>query len=168
MAKILCIMGESGSGKTTSMRNLDPTSTYYVDCDKKGLSWRGWKKQYNTENKNYKTTDDPTMVLQILKMINERAPHIKTLVIDTLNGIMVADEMRRIKEKNYDKWVDLASCVYYIIDNALTLRDDLLSVVEHVLRSARRYSWYQLSPPQISFCEWGEFPEIFPLRQRRK
>lgn len=125
MAKILCIMGESGSGKTTSMRNLDPTVTYYVDCDKKGLSWRGWKKQYNTENKNYIATDDPQKVLEILRMINARATHIKVLVVDTLNGIMVADEMRRMKEKGYDKWIDLASCVYYIIDNALILRDDL-------------------------------------------
>ena len=39
MARIIGIMGESGAGKTTSMRNLDPASTYYIDCDKKGLSW---------------------------------------------------------------------------------------------------------------------------------
>lgn len=128
MAKILCIMGESGSGKTTSMRNLNPQTTYYVDCDKKGLSWRGWKKLYNAENKNYTATDDPIKVMRILEMIDKRAPHIKTLVIDTLNGIMVADEMRRIKEKGYDKWTDLAACVYYIIDTALTLRDDLAVV----------------------------------------
>lgn len=53
MSKVICIMGESGSGKTTSMRNLDPKSTYYIDADKKGLSWKGWRKQYNKENKNY-------------------------------------------------------------------------------------------------------------------
>ena len=38
MAKVICIMGESGSGKTTSCRNLDPTTTYYIDADRKGLS----------------------------------------------------------------------------------------------------------------------------------
>ena len=37
MSKLICIMGESGSGKTTSMRNLDSEVTYYIDCDKKGL-----------------------------------------------------------------------------------------------------------------------------------
>ena len=46
MAKALCVMGESGSGKTTAMRNLDPKTTFYVDCDKKGLSWKGWRKDY--------------------------------------------------------------------------------------------------------------------------
>ena len=49
----LAIMGESGSGKTTSMRNLDPKTTYYIDADGKGLSWKGWRKQYSQENKNY-------------------------------------------------------------------------------------------------------------------
>lgn len=99
MAKIIGIMGESGSGKTTSMRNLDPATTYYIDCDKKGLSWRGWKQQYNAEAKNYYVTDDQRMVLGLLHGINEKRPNIKTIVVDTLNGIMVADEMRRSKEK---------------------------------------------------------------------
>lgn len=44
MSKVICIAGESGSGKTTSMRNLDPQSTYYIDADKKGLSWKGMEK----------------------------------------------------------------------------------------------------------------------------
>lgn len=38
MSKVICIAGESGSGKTTAMRNLDPKTTLYIDCDKKGLS----------------------------------------------------------------------------------------------------------------------------------
>lgn len=127
MSQIICIMGESGSGKTTSMRNLDPTTTYYIDCDKKGLSWKGWKKQYSTENRNYFKTDNQDKVLKLLHGINnnEKASNIKTVVVDTINGIMVADEMRRIKEKGYDKWVDLACAIYDIIDYALTMRDDL-------------------------------------------
>ena len=51
MSKVICIMGESGSGKTTSMRNLDPEITCYIDCDKKGLSWKGWKEQYNKDKR---------------------------------------------------------------------------------------------------------------------
>ena len=51
--------------------------------------------------------------------------HIKTIIVDTLNGIMVSDEMRRSKEKGYDKWMDLASSIYSIIDYSLTMRDDV-------------------------------------------
>lgn len=125
MATIIGIMGESGAGKTTSMRNLDPKSTFYIDSDKKGLSWKGWKSQYSTDNKNYMKTDDQNTVLRLLMDINVKLPHIKTVVIDTVNGIMVADEMRRMREKGYDKWVDLACAVYSIIDYALTMRDDM-------------------------------------------
>lgn len=127
MSQIICVMGESGSGKTTSMRNLDPSTTYYIDCDKKGLSWKGWKNQYNAENKNYFKTDNQITVLKLLHGVNdnENAKHIKTVVVDTINGIMVADEMRRIKEKGYDKWVDLACAIYDIIDYSLTMRDDI-------------------------------------------
>ncbi len=125
MAKVIGIMGESGSGKTTSMQNLDPTTTYYIDCDKKGLSWKGWREQYNTENKNYKKTDDQLKILSVLKNINDKKNNVKTVIIDTLNGVMVADEMRRAKEKGYDKWQDLAQSIYFIIDYALSMREEL-------------------------------------------
>ena len=77
MSKVICIMGESGSGKTTSMRNLDPKSTYYIDADKKGLSWKGWRKQYNKENKNYLACDDANIVRQYIKRIAEACPGVK-------------------------------------------------------------------------------------------
>ena len=125
MANVICIAGESGSGKTTSLRNLNPAETYIIDADKKGLSWRGWKKYYSIENKNYYTTDRPLKVRTIMDAVNERRPEIKTLVIDTIGSIMVADEMRRMKEKGYDKWQDLAQCIWDIVDSALMYRPDL-------------------------------------------
>ena len=124
---IIGIMGDSGSGKTTAFRNIDPKTTMYVDCDKKGLSWKGWKKDFNTDNKNYLVTDSPSMARTMLKKVNEQPgfAHIKNIVFDTINGLMVADEMRRSKEKGYDKWQDLATCIYYLIDDALVVRPDL-------------------------------------------
>lgn len=125
MAKVICIMGESGSGKTTSMRNLDPKTTYYIDSDRKGLSWRGWKKQYNADNNNYFCNDDPEKVKKVLANISEKGTNIKTIIIDTIGSIMVADEMRRSREKGYDKWLDLATCIWDMVDMAYLLRDDL-------------------------------------------
>lgn len=127
MSRVIGVMGESGSGKTTSMRTLDPKKTFYIDCDKKGLSWKGWKNQYAATKANFWQTDMVAMVQQLLDRINkeEKFKHIQVVVIDTLNGLMVADEVRRMKEKNYDKWVDLAQCIWNLLDQALTLRDDL-------------------------------------------
>ncbi len=48
--------------------------------------------------------------------------------MDTINGLMVADEMRRAKEKGYDKWQDLAQSIYDLIDYSLTMRDDVTIV----------------------------------------
>ena len=64
MARVIAIMGESGSGKTTSLRNLTPESTFIIDSDKKGLSWRGWKGDYNKDTKNYLVSDDPEIILK--------------------------------------------------------------------------------------------------------
>lgn len=127
---VVAIMGDSGSGKTTAFRNVDPKTTMYVDCDKKGLSWKGWKKDFNAENKNYVVTDFPHTALEVLNAVNKMPDykHIKLIVFDTINGLMVADEMRRSKEKGYDKWQDLASCIYNLVDYALTIRDDLTVV----------------------------------------
>jgi ABC-type dipeptide/oligopeptide/nickel transport system ATPase subunit len=131
MSKVIGIMGESGSGKTTSMRELDPKTTFYIDCDKKGLSWKGWRDQYQFEKHNYMATDQINTVNQILTKISsqENMSHIKTVVIDTLNGLMVADEVRRMKEKGYDKWQDLAQCVWSLLDSLYSYRDDLTIIV---------------------------------------
>ena len=127
-------MGESGSGKTTAMRNLPSKETFYIDCDKKGLNWKGWKKAYNVENKNYWSTDSFSVVSSLMDKVDkqENFQHIKYLVIDTLNGLMVAEEMRILAMQSGDKrsaWSDLAQNGWALINKALTLRDDLTVII---------------------------------------
>ena len=147
MSRLIALMGESGSGKTTAMRNLDPKTTFYIDCDKKGLSWKGWKQQYSKENQNYICSDDVDFVTSTVQMIsnNEKFQHIKVVIIDTLNGLMVADEMKRMKEKGYDKWQDLAVSVYNLIDKALTFRDDLTIIFTAHTQTDREDSGYMFT-----------------------
>ena len=128
MSTTIGIMGESGHGKSTAIRKLDPTSTYIIDADKKGLPFRKWKTFFNSEQKNYIKTSDAQKIKQILIGISNKANHIKTIIVDTVNAIMVDDEMSRMKEKGYDKWQDLAISVYDLIGTANELRDDLIVV----------------------------------------
>ena len=128
MSKAVLIMGESGSGKTTSLRNLPPNETLYIDADGKGLSWKGWRKQFSAENKNYIRTSDPQTVSQALKQA-AKAERIKYVVLDTINGVMLDTEMERIKEKGFEKWSDLAENAYYLCQMASRLRDDQVVVV---------------------------------------
>lgn len=134
MSKVIGCMGESGSGKTTAMRNLPPDKTFYCDCDKKGLNWKGWRKQYNVDKKNYWCSDSFTIVSGLLRKINEQEQfkHIKYVVIDTLNGLMVAEEMRILAMQSGDKrsaWSDLAQNGWALINLALELRDDLTVII---------------------------------------
>ena len=134
MSRVIGVMGESGSGKTTAMRNLPPEETFYCDCDKKGLNWKGWKKQYNKDKKNYWSSDSFAVVSGILKKIDkqEDLQHIKYIVIDTINGLMVAEEMRILAMQSGDKrsaWSDLAQNGWAIVNLALELRDDLTVII---------------------------------------
>ena len=127
-------MGESGSGKTTAMRNLPPKETFYIDCDKKGLNWKGWRKQYSVDNKNYFATDSFSTCKTLMDKVDksENFRNIKYLVIDTINGMMVAEEMRILAMQGGDKrsaWTDLASNGWDIINKALALRDNLTVII---------------------------------------
>ena len=134
MSKVIGVMGESGSGKTTAMRNLDPSATFYFDCDKKGMNWRGWRDQYNKDKKNYLCCDSFKSVEACLNGINrnEDAQHIKYVVIDTLNGLMVAREMEILAMQSGDKrsaWSDLAQEGWSLINHCLEMRDDMTVII---------------------------------------
>jgi len=60
-----------------------------------------------------------------MQNISDKAPHVKHIVVDTLNALMLNLEFERMKEKNFDKWVDLAMCVWDLVQLPQTLRDDM-------------------------------------------
>ncbi len=125
MSRLVCVMGESGSGKTTAMRTLDPKTTYYIDCDGKGLSWKGWRGQYSVENKNYFSCREIPKIERILCRISEKRHEIKTIVIDTLNTCMVDKEVKGMKENGFGKWIDLTQFVWDMVETAGRQREDL-------------------------------------------
>ena len=146
MAKAICIIGESGAGKTTSLRNLNPNETYFIDADKKKSAWRGFRQQYCSENKNYMATDEPNKILALMKGISEKT-ELKYIVIDTLNGVMVGEEIRRSKEKGFDKWADLVVYIYSILDIVSELRDDLTVIYtahSETERTEDGYMWTRM------------------------
>ena len=125
MSRLICVMGESGSGKTTAMRTLDPNTTYYIDCDGKGLAWKGWRKQYNAEKKNYCVSRDIPKITDLTVNISTKKPEVKVIVVDTLNTCMVDKEVKGMKETGYGKWIDLTQFVWDCIETAGKQRDDL-------------------------------------------
>jgi len=125
MSTTIGIVGRSGSGKSSSIENLDPKETYLINCDKKSLPFKGWKSKYNSENKNYWQESDIDKIRQLLPKFSKAMPNIKTIIIDTVNAIMLDDEMAKSKQKGFDKWMDLAQSIYQLIVECNELPDYL-------------------------------------------
>lgn len=130
MAALVQISGLPGTGKTFGAKTLDPKTTYIISSDKKGLSWTGWRKDYSKELKNYNNISDPASIMQTLDAIVKNRPDIKTVVIDTINGIMNDEQMLEMKKPNFDMWRDMAIDIYKIYDQIRMIgRDDLVVFV---------------------------------------
>lgn len=131
MGNLVGIIGSPGTGKTASLRNLPADQTVYFDCDMKGLNYRDWRSKYNAESRNYYATNRPEQVIKGLKHIgtDESYKHVKFIVVDTCSNLMVSEEMRRCREKGYDKWTDLASWIWDLVEIPGTLRDDLTVIL---------------------------------------
>jgi ABC-type dipeptide/oligopeptide/nickel transport system ATPase component len=132
MAELCAIVGNSGTGKSTSIRTLDPKSTFIINIARKPLPFRGAKKNYIPLTKdgdkwvgNLYNTSDVNQIANVLKMINAQRPDIQTVVIEDAQYIMAFEAMDRSAEKGYEKFTQMASNFYSVLKNAMNLRDDL-------------------------------------------
>lgn len=128
MSKSILIEGLPASGKTVSLRTLDPKTTFWINADGKCGAWKGFDRLYNKSNKNYMKTADTDQILGVMKLINEQQKQIKVIVVDTINAAMVAREMRD-KRNGFDKWSDIGQFGYDIVDLANNMRDDLTVIL---------------------------------------
>ena len=127
------VSGPPATGKTTGAMSLDPKSTYYIDSDGKGLSWKGWKGQYNTENKNYTKAVSPATIYKVIKGVADTRPDIKCIVWDTINAVMTTEEMAILENPSRDKWADLAAGIYdlYKLIREIPREDLVVFVMAH-------------------------------------
>lgn len=142
MSKAIAIMGESGAGKTTSLRGLDPASTYYIDCDGKGLAWKCWREQYNGEKKNFVHSRDIQKIEKLLRDLSSQRPDVKTIVVDTVNTCMLELEVEQMKVSGYGKWVDLTQFVWNLCSAASRLREDLTVILVFHSETIREETGY--------------------------
>src|SRR5258708_14332322 len=107
MNNCVIVLGESGSGKSTSLRNLNPEETFVLNVLDKPLPFRGYKKKYNDNAKNYYSTDNYLAIIKYINAINERRPEIKSIIINDFNFIMSNEFMHRSSERGYDRFTDI-------------------------------------------------------------
>lgn len=144
MSQIIGLGGFSGSGKSSSLKYLDPKETFIISCTPKQLSIPGFRKNYKKlsqdKDKNYVGnwyfSNEFTKVSNIMSVVDKKMPQIKTLVIDDANYLLSQEVMSRSSEKGFDKHIDFAKHYYDMIMKAMTLRDDLVVVfVSHIVNN---------------------------------
>lgn len=129
MSNTVLVIGQSGSGKSTSLRNLDPKSTFIISVLDKPLPFKGYKKLYNEENKNFFRSDDYKSIINYIKAINERRPDITTLVIDDAHFLMANEFMDRACEKGFDKFSEMAQHMWLVMCAITSTRHNLTCFV---------------------------------------
>jgi predicted amino acid-binding ACT domain protein len=140
MSNAVLVLGKTGSGKSTSIENLDPNETFIINVVGKDLPFRGGRKRYTTEKKNYFATSDNKQIIQVMNQISKEAPHIKTLIIDDFQYVMSYEFMARAKETGFkmsyefmaraketgfNKFTEIAEHAFNIINTSKNLREDL-------------------------------------------
>lgn len=124
-SKLVGIVGATGTGKSTSIKHLNPEETYIINVAKKELPFKGSEKLYNTEKKNYKEVDDANEITRLLRTISEKAPHIKNIVIEDSNYIMGFNMVAKATETGFTKFSIMAKDMVDLFRAARMLRDDI-------------------------------------------
>ena len=124
-SKLIGIVGQTGTGKSTSIKHLNPKETYIINVAKKELPFKGAEKLYNAEAKNYKEVDDANEITRLLRTISDKAPHIKNIIIEDSNYIMGFNMLARATEVGFTKFTIMAKDMVELFREARRLRDDL-------------------------------------------
>lgn len=125
MSNFAIILGDTGCGKSTSIKGLSPEETVIINVLGKRLPFKGSASLYNEEKKNLFRVSDYDSVLSLLDSIHDKALHVKNVVIDDAIYIMRTEFFDRSKERGYDKYNELADHFRRVIAKCGSLRDDL-------------------------------------------
>ena len=108
------ILGESGTGKSASLRNFQPGEVAIINVAGKPLPFR-------TRLKTYISDDYNQVTAAIRGYVGKGA---KSIVIDDSQYLMADEFMRRAKENGFQKFTDIGKNYFDLISLVKTLPDD--------------------------------------------
>lgn len=124
MAQMILLLGNSGTGKSTSMRNLPPDDVCLINISNKPLPFRN-KFTENVYTADYK---------KIIDTMNKTEKTI--IIIDDFQYLLSTEFFNTIDEKGYDKYNRLAYHYFKVIDNAIKLDNNKIVVfTSHIDRA---------------------------------
>ena len=130
MAHSVLVIADSGSGKSTAIRDLDSKETFIINIANKPLPFKGWKKDYSMISKdnpkgNMTPVSSATGIIKAMMHVNDKMPHIKNLVIDDWQYMSSFEYFDRANEKGYDKFTQIAANLAQVAKLPKDMRDDL-------------------------------------------
>lgn len=114
------ILGESGTGKSTSMRNLLPAETLLIQTVKKPLPFRSKEWKPISDNGNVLVTDDSHRIIAAMQKTRRNV-----IIIDDFQYMIANEFMRRTSERGYDKFTEMALHAWQVAKLASELPDDV-------------------------------------------
>ncbi|RUP42203.1 MAG: hypothetical protein EKK63_02580 [Acinetobacter sp.] len=131
MANVVLITGNTGTGKSRSLKDLNPKETYLINCANKPLPFVGSGNLYQS-GVNMIVSNESGFIVSAIKQVSEKAPHIKNLIIDDSGFIMTELFFKKASEKGYEKFTEIAKAFQSILSTAKSLRDDLnIAIIMH-------------------------------------
>lgn len=128
MGKIIIVLGPTGSGKSRSVKNLNPKETIVLNTLRKDLPFRGSGKMF-VEGANLFPMSTWEQVVPFINSVSKDVPQVKNLIIDDARFIMEKEFMKRAKEVGYTKFTELAQHFHAIIEASENARPDLKVVL---------------------------------------
>lgn len=136
MSNLICLAGQSNTGKSTSLRTLDPKSTFIISCTNKQLQIPGFRKKYTkVEIKdkklvgNWYVNNNYAQIGKVLSAVSNTRPEIKVVVLDDINYLLSNETFENALDKGYTKFSVMAKNYYELLADCQLLRDDLTVVV---------------------------------------
>lgn len=129
MSNTSLVIGESGTGKSTSIANLDSKETFIINVLDKPLPFRGYKGKYKVATKenpmgNYFATSNHAQILDLIRRVNNNRPDIKTLIIDDFQYVM-SNEFLTTTDTGYQKFTNIGKHAWDILNSLIHCREDL-------------------------------------------
>ena len=137
MAELILLMGESSTGKSTSLRHLPANKTFYIKPNSKSFPFPAQNAAFTEANKNLIVTSDLTDINTTITDISDNAKHINFAVIEDFthffSATMFADNFVNALEKNkYEKWNVFGANVFKaLFADSPKWRKDLYVIVIH-------------------------------------
>ena len=119
------LLGKSGTGKSTSIKGLDPKETVVINVLGKRLPFKGSNSLYNKENKNLFHRESYTDIISLIQNISDKATNVKNIILDDFIYVMRKEYFSRARETGYNKYTELAQHFQQIISTCENLIEDL-------------------------------------------